>query len=40
MTDVHLVRLPFDLRAFTAWALDRGYLDTPTGRWTRAAAGR
>ena len=31
MTDVHLVRLPFDLRAFTAWALDRGYLDTPPG---------
>ncbi len=31
MTDLHLVRLPFDLRAFTAWALDRGYLDTPAG---------
>ena len=31
MTDVHLVRLPVDLRAFTAWALDRGYLDTPPG---------
>ena len=31
MTDLHLVRLPLDLRAFTAWALDRGYLDTPAG---------
>ena len=31
MTDLHLVRLPLDLRAFTAWALDHGYLDTPPG---------
>ena len=31
MTDLHLVRLPLDLRAFTAWALDSGYLDTPPG---------
>ena len=31
MTDLHLVRLAFDLRAFTAWALGRGYLDTPPG---------
>ena len=31
MTNVHLVRLPLDLRAFTGWALDRRYLDTPPG---------
>ena len=31
MTDLHLVRMPLDLRAFTAWALGRGYLDTPPG---------
>ena len=29
MTDLHLVRLPVDLRAFTVWAFDRGYMDTP-----------
>ena len=29
MTSLHLVRLPLDLRTFTAWALDRGYMDTP-----------
>ena len=31
MTDLHLVRLPLNLREFTAWALGRGYLDTPPG---------
>ena len=31
MTEVHLVRLPFDLRAFTGWALDHHYLDSPPG---------
>ncbi len=31
MNTLHLLRLPVNLRAFTAWALDRGYLDTPPG---------
>ena len=31
MTDLHLVCLPLNLRAFTAWALGRGYLGTPPG---------
>ena len=31
MTDLHLVRLPVDLREFTAWALDRSYLALPRG---------
>ena len=29
MTGLQLVRLPLDLRAFTRWALSRGYLDPP-----------
>ena len=29
MTDLHLVRLPLDLRTFTAWALHWGYMDSP-----------
>ena len=29
MTELHLVRLPLDLRTFTTWALNNGYLDTP-----------
>lgn len=29
MTELHLVRLPLDLRTFTAWALNHGYMDTP-----------
>ena len=31
MSDLYLVRLPVDLRRFTAWALRRRYLDTPPG---------
>ena len=31
MTDLHLVRLPVDLREFTAWALDRSYFAIPRG---------
>ncbi|MDE0164196.1 MAG: type I-E CRISPR-associated protein Cas6/Cse3/CasE [Bryobacterales bacterium] len=31
MADLHLVRLPLNLREFTAWALGRRYLDTPPG---------
>ena len=31
MTNLHLVRLPVDLRAFTAWALDCSYLAIPRG---------
>ena len=31
MTGLQLVHLPLDLRAFTGWALSRGYLDTPPG---------
>ena len=31
MTGLQLVRLPLDLRAFTRWALSRGYLDPPPG---------
>ena len=31
MSELHLVRLPVELREFTAWALRRRYLDTPTG---------
>ena len=31
MTDLHLVRLPLNLRTFTAWALNHRYLDTPPG---------
>ena len=31
MTALHLVSLPLNVRALTAWALDRGYLSTPPG---------
>lgn len=31
MTALHLVRLPLNVRALTAWALARGYLSTPPG---------
>lgn len=31
MSDLYLVRLPVDLRRFTAWALRRRYLETPPG---------
>ena len=31
MTKLFLIRLPVDLRAFTTWALERGYLSTPPG---------
>lgn len=31
MTDLYLVHLPLNLRAFTAWALGHRYLDTPPG---------
>ena len=31
MTNLHIVRLPVDLRVLTAWALARGYLDVLRG---------
>ena len=31
MSELHLVRLPVDLRAFTTWALERSYLAIPPG---------
>ena len=31
MTDLHLIRLPLELRDFTSWALHRRYLQTPPG---------
>jgi CRISPR system Cascade subunit CasE len=31
MSDMHLTRLPIQLRPFTEWGLQTGYLDTPPG---------